>query len=66
MKNEVKNKLILLYQNFWKAYHQQFNDIFKVIAKEDYPSKYASLKEMIISMLTFLSQANTQQMIESQ
>ena len=33
VKNEVKSKLILLYQNFWKTFHRQFNDIFKVVAK---------------------------------
>lgn len=66
IKETIKMRLISMYEDCWQIFHKQFNDIFKVIAKDDYPTKYPALKQFILSLLNFLSSLSSEQLLSSQ
>lgn len=43
IKEEIKAKLLEIYKQNWKAFYKDFNEIFKYLARQDFPNNYPSL-----------------------
>jgi|688.fasta_scaffold808168_1 hypothetical protein len=51
----IKDGLVELYKSNWEIFYKEFNQIFKFLAKYEFPSNYQSLKNFILLILTTLS-----------
>jgi hypothetical protein len=51
----IKDGLVELYKSNWEIFYKEFNQIFKFLAKYEFPSNYQSLKNFILLILKTLS-----------
>lgn len=58
MKNNIKNGLVDLYKIYWRTYYKEFNEMFKFLAKFEFPSNYPALKKFIIEILSTLANSD--------
>lgn len=63
IKEEVREELIGIYRNSWKLYYKQFNQIFKYLARQDFPNNYELLNKFVGEILLSLVSIDISQML---
>lgn len=65
-KNQIKNGIVELYKQFWSGFSKEFNQMFKFLAKYEFPSNYPSLKSFIIEILSSLAKSDIEAVMAPQ